>query len=95
MIDSPCPLCQGQAQFSQIAFNRKHFKCPSCTEYVLWSLAEQSLHKRTPSHLQDLSNAARATTRPGFIYVISGPTEDNPHLDIQASAQPRSTALAS
>jgi hypothetical protein len=39
-----CPLCQSVAQFQFVdANNRKHYRCPSCTEFQISVRAESRL----------------------------------------------------
>lgn len=91
-----CPLCGAPAHFESLDFGRrKHFKCPSCTEFVIWHDAEQAIDKWALTTLQRCSEGARATTDPTHIFAITGWTPGQPpHIEMQVGPQLRSKALA-
>ena len=94
-FNSPCPLCQTPATFVQIDLRRKHFKCSSCTEYVLWRKAETLLAAKAWTTKERFAAKVREAIEPEFIHVISGPTPNSePHVELQVRAQLRSEALA-
>jgi predicted RNA-binding Zn-ribbon protein involved in translation (DUF1610 family) len=94
--DQSCPLCNMAAQFSQIDLQRKHFKCSSCGEYLLWREAEKWLNGRATTTLEHYAKYVRANQGPDVLYVISAPLPDSPpHIEIEGNARSRSEALAS
>ena len=94
-VNEICPLCAGPAEFIQINLHRKHFKCQSCTEFVLWRNVEGHLARMASSERQKFSASAKATTNPNYIYVISSRLPKSPpHIDIEGRVLLRSEALA-
>lgn len=94
-IPTTCPLCDQPAWYLQVDLRRKHFKCATCTEFVIWREVEARITARAESTRRSFSDAARATTDPDHIYVISGRlTESPPPIDLEGSCQLRIMALA-
>lgn len=94
-MNQPCPLCGQTAKFAQIDSVRKHFRCPQCTEFLLWADAELSLPQRAPFVREGLAAEVKNTTDPNSLYVIRQRFPDSaPHIDLEGRSLPRSQALA-
>src|SRR5574343_194593 len=89
-----CPLCHSSASFNVVDMRRKHLRCQTCGEFVLWRAAERRLQSSAAQTLEMLSREARNTTDKNYLYVIRGPSSDSaPHVDLQGEALPREDAL--
>ena len=93
-VTTECPLCHSNASFSAIDTRRKHLRCPTCGEFVLWRAAEGRLQRSAAQTLEMFSREARSTTNKDYLYVIRGSSSDSPpHVDLQGEALPRAAAL--
>jgi predicted RNA-binding Zn-ribbon protein involved in translation (DUF1610 family) len=89
-----CPLCHSQAEFTVIDAKRKHFRCQSCGEFVLWRTAEARLKSSAQQTRGKFAAEVRKTTNAEYIYVIRGSSEDAlPHVDLQGESQLRAKAF--
>ena len=89
-----CVLCSATAAAQQVDLRRAHVCCPQCGEYVVSSLAAQTLARSASTTRERFAKEVKSTTDPNYIYVILGPQPDAvPETTLEGSSQLREDAL--
>lgn len=70
-----CPLCDTLATFVQINQERKHFKCPTCSEFWIDEQVEPYVSGLPLKHRSGLSSSAKGAAT-GETFVTRKPSDE-------------------